>query len=96
MLAGHVGDGNFHFVFVLDKDNPKEVAQMQAIHRRAILKALAVEGTCTGEHGIGIGKQDHLIDEFGVDTLDVMHSIKNALDPKGIMNPGKKLPLLAV
>ena len=93
MLAGHVGDGNFHFVFVLDRDNPEEVAQMQAIHRRAILKALAVDGTCTGEHGIGLGKQEYLVDEFGIDALKVMQNIKKALDPKGIMNPGKKLPL---
>lgn len=92
MLAGHVGDGNFHFVFIVNKDNQEEVAQMEAIHSRLIHRALAMDGTCTGEHGIGIGKQQYLMDEFGADTLDIMRSIKRALDPKGIMNPGKKLP----
>ena len=96
LLAGHVGDGNFHFVFIVDKENPAEIAQMEAVHSRLIHRALAMDGTCTGEHGIGIGKQQYLLDEFGADTLDVMRSIKQALDPKGIMNPGKKLPPLAV
>lgn len=92
MLAGHVGDGNFHFVFLVDRNNPEELAQVKDIYGRLIKRALEMEGTCTGEHGIGIGKQQYLIDEFGVDTIDAMRAIKSALDPKGIMNPGKKLP----
>ena len=92
MLAGHVGDGNFHFVFLVDKDNPEELVQVKDIYSRLIKRALEMEGTCTGEHGIGIGKQQYLIDEFGVETINVMRAIKSALDPKSIMNPGKKIP----
>ena len=92
MLAGHVGDGNFHFVLLVDKDNPEELVQVKDIYSRLIKRALEMEGTCTGEHGIGIGKQQYLIDEFGVETINVMRAIKSALDPKSIMNPGKKIP----
>ena len=92
MLAGHVGDGNFHLVFILDPDSEEDFEQMQALYGRLIGRALAMDGTCSGEHGIGIGKRRYLVDEFGRDALDVMLSIKDALDPMGIMNPGKKLP----
>ena len=92
MLAGHVGDGNFHLVFILDPDSEEDFEQMQALYGRLIGRALAMDGTCSGEHGIGIGKRRYLVDEFGRDALDVMVAIKDALDPMGIMNPGKKLP----
>lgn len=92
MMAGHVGDGNFHFVFLVDPDNSDEFAQMKGVYDRLIHRALSMEGSCTGEHGIGIGKQEYLVEEFGENALQVMQAIKVALDPKNIMNPGKKLP----
>ena len=89
-IAGHVGDGNFHLAFVLDVDDADEMARAGALHERLVARALAMEGTCTGEHGIGLGKQDFLRDEHGL-GVDVMRQIKDALDPAGIMNPGKVL-----
>ena len=90
-LFGHVGDGNFHLVVVLDRHDPAEVAALDTLNARLISRALAVGGTCTGEHGIGVGKRDYLRDEHGA-GVDVMRAIKQALDPNGIMNPGKLLP----
>jgi D-lactate dehydrogenase (cytochrome) len=87
-LVGHVGDGNFHLAFVLNKDDPDELAEAEAINGRLIERALAMDGTCTGEHGIGYGKLDFLIAEHG-EAIGVMRSIKLALDPDNIMNPGK-------
>ncbi|MEM1396067.1 MAG: FAD-linked oxidase C-terminal domain-containing protein [Pseudomonadota bacterium] len=95
MTVGHVGDGNFHFVFILDTEDPDEVRQMNDTHERLIERALRMGGTCTGEHGVGLGKQKYMESEFGVVGLQAMHAVKAALDPKGIMNPGKKLPPLA-
>ncbi|MEM7704430.1 MAG: FAD-linked oxidase C-terminal domain-containing protein [Pseudomonadota bacterium] len=92
MLAGHVGDGNFHFVYVIDPDNPAEVQTMHDCHERLIERVLAMGGTCTGEHGVGLGKQKYLLSEFGAATLRAMQAVKAALDPDLIMNPGKKLP----
>ncbi len=92
MLAGHVGDGNFHFVFIFDPDSQQDFEQMQTLYRRLITRALAMDGTCSGEHGIGIGKRQYLVEEFGQDAIDVMVAIKDAMDPLCIMNPGKKLP----
>lgn len=89
-LIGHVGDGNFHVAFVIDPDNADEVAAVEAIYHRMVQRALTLGGTCTGEHGIGIGKIDALVDELG-DAVDVMRAIKSALDPSGILNPGKVL-----
>lgn len=92
MMCGHVGDGNFHFVFVIDPSMPDEVQQMNATHERLIKRVLAMGGTCTGEHGVGLGKQKYLLAEFGAAGLRAMRAIKVALDPGNIMNPGKKLP----
>lgn len=89
-LFGHVGDGNFHLVVVLDRDDPAEIAALETLDDRLITRALAVEGTCTGEHGIGLGKRRYLRAEHGP-GVDVMQAIKQALDPNGIMNPGKLL-----
>ena len=85
---GHVGDGNFHLGFVIDRENPKELAEAERLNERLVMRALAMDGTCTGEHGIGIGKMKFLTAEHG-DSVAVMRQIKKALDPSNIMNPGK-------
>ena len=88
-IIGHVGDGNFHVVFSVDPEDHQMVERMEQFHTRLVERALAMEGTCTGEHGIGIGKIDYLVDELGNEAVGVMATIKKALDPNGIMNPGK-------
>ncbi|HKP78946.1 MAG TPA: FAD-linked oxidase C-terminal domain-containing protein [Phenylobacterium sp.] len=87
-ILGHVGDGNFHVVFVIDPNRPEEAAEAEALNRRLIQRALSMDGTCTGEHGIGLGKQDWLLAELG-EAVDVMRSVKQALDPHNLFNPGK-------
>lgn len=89
-IVGHVGDGNFHLVLLVDKDDPEENERAQQLHERMVMRALAMGGTCTGEHGIGYGKLDFLIAEHG-EAVSVMRAIKQALDPDNIMNPGKIL-----
>ena len=91
-LFGHVGDGNFHLVVLVDTDNPKEMEEAAWISRRVVERAIAMEGTCTGEHGIGLGKKKYLIAEHGEVAVDVMRAVKAALDPRGLLNPGKVLP----
>ena len=90
-MVGHVGDGNFHLAMQIDRDDPAEVAQASAINDRMVNLALKLGGTCTGEHGVGIGKMKFMRTEHG-EAIDVMHLIKDALDPKGLFNPGKVLP----
>ncbi len=87
-LFGHVGDGNFHLVVLIDPDNPEEANLADALNRRVVARALAMGGTCTGEHGIGLGKIDFLTDEHGA-AVSVMAAIKKTLDPDNILNPGK-------
>ncbi len=87
-VVGHVGDGNFHLTMVVDMDDRDEVARCEGLISRLNLRAIAMEGTCTGEHGIGQGKMKYLGIEQG-SGLDVMRAIKQAIDPQGIMNPGK-------
>lgn len=87
-MLGHVGDGNFHVVFPLEPGNQDELAEAQQISDQIVDIALEMNGTCTGEHGIGIGKRGALENEHG-GAVDVMRSIKNALDPQNLMNPGK-------
>jgi D-lactate dehydrogenase (cytochrome) len=89
-LVGHVGDGNFHLVFMLDPNRPEELIEANRLNERMINRALAMEGTCTGEHGVGYGKMDFLVAEHG-EAVSVMRTIKKALDPDGILNPGKIL-----
>jgi D-lactate dehydrogenase (cytochrome) len=87
-IVGHVGDGNFHVSVLLDMDDPTEVAACKAFNQRLVERALAMEGTCTGEHGVGQGKMKYLAAEHG-GALDTMRAIKHALDPQDLMNPGK-------
>ncbi|WP_338503560.1 FAD-linked oxidase C-terminal domain-containing protein [Sphingomonas kaistensis] len=87
-ILGHVGDGNFHVVFAMNPDDPAERAEVEAINGRLVERALAMDGTCTGEHGIGLGKQKYLEAELG-EAVDLMRMIKTALDPKDLFNPGK-------
>jgi D-lactate dehydrogenase (cytochrome) len=90
-LLGHIGDGNFHLIFLVDESDPGEVAEVEAINERMVHRALAMDGTCTGEHGVGLGKQHFLEAEHGL-AVDVMRRIKAALDPDDLLNPGKLLP----
>lgn len=88
-LVGHVGDGNFHFGYLLDPNIPEERVKAEELNHSLVSRALALEGTCTGEHGVGLHKMDFLVTEAGVGAIDMMRTIKRALDPKNIMNPGK-------
>ena len=87
-LVGHVGDGNFHLVYVVDPDKPEELAEAKRLNDRMVDRALAMGGTCTGEHGIGYGKMEFLEKEAG-DAFAVMGELKRAFDPHNLMNPGK-------
>jgi D-lactate dehydrogenase (cytochrome) len=91
-LVGHAGDGNFHLVFPLLVDDPAEVAEAARLVDRLVERALAMDGTCTGEHGVGLGKLKFMAREHGADALAVMRAIKQALDPLNLMNPGKLIP----
>ena len=88
-LVGHVGDGNFHFGYLIDPNKPEERETAEDLNHKLVARALRLEGTCTGEHGIGLGKIDFLLSETGDGAVDMMRTIKRALDPKNIMNPGK-------
>jgi len=88
-LVGHVGDGNFHFGYLIDPTKPEERETAEALNNKLVARALRLEGTCTGEHGIGLHKMDFLVTEAGAGAVDMMRTIKRALDPKNIMNPGK-------
>lgn len=85
---GHVGDGNFHIILLVDLDDPVEVEKAEGIVARISQRAIAMEGTCTGEHGIGQGKQTYLLEELG-GAVQLMRTLKQALDPLNLMNPGK-------
>ena len=89
-MLGHVGDGNFHAIYLIDPSDEDEFARASRVNERMIERALAMGGTCTGEHGVGIGKQDALRAQHGA-GVDVMRAIKTAMDPAGILNPGKVL-----
>jgi D-lactate dehydrogenase (cytochrome) len=88
-IVGHVGDGNFHVSLLIDMENPAEVVEAERFLERLAERALAMEGTCTGEHGVGQGKMKYLEAEHGAAALETMRAIKHALDPLNIMNPGK-------
>jgi len=91
-IVGHVGDGNFHLCFIMDPDDADEMRRVDEVNRRMVLRAIAMGGTCTGEHGVGVGKMEFLVAEHG-EALSVMRSMKIALDPDNIMNPGKIINL---
>jgi len=88
-LVGHVGDGNFHLLMVVDLDSSEEVAEAERLHDRLVHRALEMEGTCTGEHGIGLGKRKFLVAEHGEAAVETMRTLKRALDPGCLFNPGK-------
>ncbi len=88
-IVGHVGDGNFHQMVLYDPNDPQGLERAWDMDRRIVSRGLSLGGTCSGEHGIGLGKREFLEREHGVEALAVMRSLKAALDPKGIMNPGK-------
>ena len=88
-IVGHVGDGNFHVLLTADPNDHAAIEKLEDFHTRLVERSLSLEGTCTGEHGIGVGKIKYLVSELGREAVDVMATIKNALDPNGIMNPGK-------
>jgi D-lactate dehydrogenase (cytochrome) len=92
-IVGHIGDGNFHLSLLVNRDDPAEVKAVEAFNERLVQRALAMDGTCTGEHGVGQGKAKYLLAEHGAPALDAMRAIKQALDPQNIMNPGKILPV---
>ena len=91
-ILGHVGDGNFHCILLVDRDDADEISRAKAVTDRMVARALDVGGTCTGEHGVGLGKKAHLIAQHG-EAVQVMALIKRALDPQNLMNPGKVLDL---
>ncbi len=88
-IVGHVGDGNFHIAYLIDPLIPSERETAERLNRQLVERALAMGGTCSGEHGIGLHKMDFLVTEAGAGAVDMMRSLKRALDPKNIMNPGK-------
>jgi D-lactate dehydrogenase (cytochrome) len=88
-LVGHVGDGNFHFGYLIDPTLPEEREVAEALNHQLVKRALQLDGTCTGEHGVGLHKMDFLVTETGDGAVNMMRTIKRALDPKNIMNPGK-------
>jgi D-lactate dehydrogenase (cytochrome) len=89
-IVGHAGDGNFHICFAINPNDPREMEEAERINERVVHRALSLDGTCTGEHGVGCGKIDFLIAEHG-EAMSVMRAIKQAIDPDNIMNPGKIL-----
>jgi D-lactate dehydrogenase (cytochrome) len=92
-LVGHVGDGNFHFGYLIDPDSADERARAEALNDALVARALRLDGTCSGEHGIGLHKMDFLVAEAGMGAVAMMRAIKQALDPLNILNPGKILKI---
>jgi D-lactate dehydrogenase (cytochrome) len=93
-IVGHVGDGNFHCSLLCDLDDREEMARGEDFMHRLVERAQAMGGTCTGEHGIGQGKQKYMLAELGPEALEAMRALKQAFDPRNIFNPGKILPAL--
>lgn len=91
VILGHVGDGNFHVIFAVDPSDPAEIAAVEKVNEQIVGRALASDGTCTGEHGVGLGKMRFMEEEHGP-ALNIMRRLKAALDPQDLFNPGKMLP----
>lgn len=91
-IVAHAGDGNFHLFVVFDKENPAEVSAAQKINENLVKRAISMDGTCTGEHGVGSGKRKFLESELGSNAVELMRTLKSAVDPNGIMNPHKVIP----
>ncbi|MGN6572449.1 MAG: FAD-linked oxidase C-terminal domain-containing protein [Pseudolabrys sp.] len=92
-IVGHIGDGNFHLTLLVDTNDPDDVKRCKALSERLVVRALAMDGTCTGEHGVGQGKMKYLLKEHGPAALAAMAAIKTALDPQNLLNPGKIVAL---
>jgi D-lactate dehydrogenase (cytochrome) len=92
-LLGHIGDGNFHLMLLVDPDKPGDTEIAKTFNKRLVERALKMEGTCTGEHGVGMGKIGSMTLELGEDVVSIMGDIKRVFDPDGLMNPGKVVPL---
>ena len=88
-MVGHVGDGNFHISYLVDPNNKKEIEEAQRLNELLITRAIKSNGTCTGEHGVGLGKKKYLKEELGEESLRLMKMIKQGFDPLNIFNPGK-------
>ncbi|KAF7375708.1 FAD-binding protein [Mycena sanguinolenta] len=88
--VGHIGDGNFHTLLLFKTD--EELQKVKDASHRMVQRAIALDGTCTGEHGVGIGKREFLAEELGAGTVALMKAIKHTVDPLGLMNPGKLCP----
>jgi len=88
-IIGHVGDGNFHVLIMVDPHDATEVERAEGVNARMVARAISMDGTCTGEHGVGMHKMDFLLQEHGAEAIDMMRTLKHAFDPKNIMNPGK-------
>lgn len=88
-IIGHVGDGNFHVLMMVDPHDPDDIAKAEGVNARMVARAIAMDGTCTGEHGVGMHKMDFLVQEHGEEAIETMRSLKHAFDPNNIMNPGK-------
>jgi D-lactate dehydrogenase (cytochrome) len=88
-IVGHVGDGNFHLAYLVREGDAQQRATAERLSMQMVRRAIELEGTCTGEHGIGLHKMGFLVDEAGAGTVALMREVKRALDPKNIMNPGK-------
>ena len=88
-IIGHVGDGNFHVLMLVDPHDPKDIARAEDVNARMVTRAIAMDGTCTGEHGIGMHKMDFLVQEHGEEAIEQMRILKHAFDPRNILNPGK-------
>jgi D-lactate dehydrogenase (cytochrome) len=84
-----VGDGNFHFGYLVDPEDPEQWALAESLNDRLVARAIRLAGTCTGEHGVGLHKQGYLLDQAGEGAVEMMRAIKRTLDPDNILNPGK-------
>ena len=88
-IVGHVGDGNFHVLMMVDPHDADDVAKAEGVNARMVARAISMDGTCTGEHGVGMHKMDFLVQEHGEEAIETMRRLKHAFDPKNILNPGK-------